>query len=131
MERHSKAKISTYQEYRDYMKESTQGEKEFLDAHNQYMEYQDRVLKNADAVERMGALGIFETSKRVRESIAWNKSKRYAEIQGERIEPKEIVAGGYGQQYATPVDTKYSQLLQDDLVGFRNKFLQFMASPDV
>ena len=87
--------------------------------------------KNAESIERMGALGIFETSKRVRESIAWNKSKRYAEMQGERIDPKEIVQGGFGQQYAMPVDNKYTELLQDDLVGFRNKFLQFMANPDV
>ena len=77
----------------------------------------------------MGPLGIFETSQRVRESIAWSRGKRFAAINGERVPPEKIIEGGYGEQYAGLVE-EFSKLDKDDLVSYRNKFLQFLANPD-
>ena len=43
----------------------------------------------------------------------------------------DIVRGGYGAKYAGPVYEGFNELFWNDLVNFRDKFLQFMANPDV
>ena len=132
-DRHTTQKISSYAEFRNQMKEQSEkytaqsiSNPEFI---KQLEEIQEKVEKNTEAIERMGALGVFETSQRVRESISWNRAKRFQGIVGEKVDPEEVALGGYGSKYAMPVQD-FNQLLWDDLVSFRNKFLQFLANPD-
>ena len=111
------------------MKKQAKKQKELEQIGATIEETSDRVDENAAAIERMGPLGIFETSKRVRESIAWSKAKRYASIKGERVDPLKMAEGKFGEQYASPTP-HFDYILSDDLVTFRNKFLQFLTNPN-
>ena len=88
MPRHEKTKIISYNDYRNYMKEQENNKKTLRDNQMKIDEYNDLVIQNSQAIENLGPVEIFETSKRVRDSISWNKRKRYAEIEGERVDPE-------------------------------------------
>ena len=86
--------------------------------------------KNIQGIEKMGPMGILETSRRVRESLAWTRQKRLGAIKGEKVSPEAIVDGSYAKNYAQPVEQPFEEILVDDVVGFRDKMLQFLANPD-